>query len=61
MSATLGFGIWDLGFGFWVLRFSLCALRWHPPIYVFDGIRELLARFTRCPCAGRHLLFFAAA
>jgi hypothetical protein len=30
--------------------FRLCA-----------GIRELLARFTRRPCAGRHLLFFAAA
>src|SRR5690349_1462399 len=25
------------------------------------GIRELLACFTRRPCAGRHLLFFAAA
>jgi hypothetical protein len=25
------------------------------------GICELLARFTRRPCAGRHLLFFAAA
>ncbi len=27
----------------------------------FAGIRDALARFTRCPCAGRHLLFFAAA
>ncbi len=25
------------------------------------GIRDALARFTRRPCAGRHLLFFAAA
>ena len=25
------------------------------------GIRVTLARFKRCPCAGRHLLFFAAA
>ena len=25
------------------------------------GIRALPSRFTRCPCAGRHLLFFAAA
>ena len=25
------------------------------------GIRDLLALFRRCPCAGRHLLFFAAA
>src|SRR5690242_6860329 len=30
--------------------FGLCA-----------GIRDLLACFKRCPCAGRHLLFFAAA
>ncbi|CAG9201054.1 hypothetical protein BCAR13_1320065 [Paraburkholderia caribensis] len=28
---------------------------------VFTGIRELLACFRRRPCAGRHLLFFAAA
>ena len=28
---------------------------------VCAGIRVLLACFTRCPCAGRHLLFFAAA
>ncbi|WP_224101271.1 hypothetical protein, partial [Paraburkholderia caribensis] len=27
----------------------------------FAGIRDALARFTRRPCAGRHLLFFAAA
>ncbi|MCO4881701.1 hypothetical protein [Paraburkholderia caribensis] len=25
------------------------------------GIRVTLACFKRCPCAGRHLLFFAAA
>jgi hypothetical protein len=34
------------------------------PVVCFDlfaGIRELLARFKRRPCAGRHLLFFAAA
>ncbi|SDH18687.1 hypothetical protein SAMN04487926_102460 [Paraburkholderia steynii] len=46
-------------------------LRWHPR-YVFvarlvwfacscAGIRASLACFTRRPCAGRHLLFFAAA
>src|SRR5690349_23519268 len=29
--------------------------------FAFAGIRELLACFTRRPCAGRHLLFFAAA
>ncbi len=28
---------------------------------VCAGIRDALARFTRRPCAGRHLLFFAAA
>src|SRR5690349_12530435 len=27
----------------------------------FAGIRDALSRFTRRPCAGRHLLFFAAA
>jgi hypothetical protein len=40
------------------------ALRWHPRIGcsgLCAGIRALLACFTRCPCAGRHLLFFAAA
>jgi hypothetical protein len=41
-------------------------LRLHPRIdfafaFAFAGIRELLARFSRRPCAGRHLLFFAAA
>ncbi|MEM5352979.1 hypothetical protein, partial [Paraburkholderia caribensis] len=28
---------------------------------LFAGIRDSLARFKRRPCAGRHLLFFAAA
>src|SRR6202008_1370136 len=28
---------------------------------LFAGIRDLLACFKRRPCAGRHLLFFAAA
>ncbi len=47
------------------------GLRWHPRLgfvarpvwflWVFAGIRELLACFRRRPCAGRHLLFFAAA
>jgi hypothetical protein len=46
--------------------------RWHPGIafafafvfvfaVAFAGIRDSLARFKRRPCAGRHLLFFAAA
>ena len=30
-------------------------------VCLFAGIRALLACFRRCPCAGRHLLFFAAA
>ncbi|SDH80153.1 hypothetical protein SAMN04487926_108105 [Paraburkholderia steynii] len=30
-------------------------------VLLFAGIRALLACFTRRPCAGRHLLFFAAA
>ncbi len=46
-------------------------LRWHPRGGVYcasglffclcAGIRDLLACFKRRPCAGRHLLFFAAA
>ncbi|WP_343654985.1 hypothetical protein, partial [Paraburkholderia caribensis] len=53
--------------------FLLLLLRWRPcfafvgrasPVGVFSlfaGIRDSLARFKRRPCAGRHLLFFAAA
>src|SRR5246127_2012332 len=48
------------------------ALRWHPrydlplhalPLcaYLFAGIRVMPSCFKRRPCAGRHLLFFAAA
>jgi hypothetical protein len=47
------------------------GVRWHPRFGVCcasgwffclgAGIRVLLACFTRRPCAGRHLLFFAAA
>jgi hypothetical protein len=48
------------------------TLRWHPRFVsvlqvlplcacLFAGIRDSLACFTRRPCAGRHLLFFAAA
>ena len=29
--------------------------------FCFAGIRDVLSCFMRCPCAGRHLLFFAAA
>ncbi|MCO4883317.1 hypothetical protein, partial [Paraburkholderia caribensis] len=50
--------------GFFAFAFFLLPLRlrWHPRIaFAFAGIRELLARFKRRPCAGRHLLFFAAA
>ena len=45
-----------------------CAFRllffWHPrcaSICFFAGIRNALSLFMRCPCAGRHLLFFSAA
>ncbi|SDH16993.1 hypothetical protein SAMN04487926_102386 [Paraburkholderia steynii] len=30
-------------------------------VWLFAGIRAMPSCFTRCPCAGRHLLFFAAA
>src|SRR6201991_1407830 len=44
----------------WLLRFAFVArLVWFA--CVFAGIRDLLACFKRRPCAGRHLLFFAAA
>jgi hypothetical protein len=35
-------------FWFWIAR-------------VYAGIRDMTYHFKRCPCAGRHLLFFAAA
>src|SRR5690242_15632226 len=37
--------------GFCFLLFASCCA----------GIRDFLSCFMRCPCAGRHLLFFAAA
>ncbi|MDR6381356.1 hypothetical protein [Paraburkholderia caribensis] len=58
---------------FLLLAVLLCFLRWYPDIEALcvdglvcaallcAGIRELLSSFTRRPCAGRHLLFFAAA
>jgi len=60
------------GWRWFVLAFAVCFFFWHPRIVgvlhavpfgvlAFAGIRVLLARFTRRPCAGRHLLFFAAA
>ncbi|MEX3975698.1 hypothetical protein, partial [Paraburkholderia caribensis] len=39
----------------------LLLLVWFWFAWLCAGIRELLAHFTRRPCAGRHLLFFAAA
>ena len=50
-------GFWfGFGFGFRFLLRKLSGL------HVFcAGIRELLSSFRRRPCAGRHLLFFAAA
>jgi hypothetical protein len=44
----------------WLLRFAFVArLVWW--LWVFAGIRVMPSCFKRCPCAGRHLLFFAAA
>ncbi|BCF91221.1 hypothetical protein PPGU16_42880 [Paraburkholderia largidicola] len=37
----------------------VCDARWFA--WVCAGIRVLPSCFKRCPCAGRHLLFFAAA
>ena len=57
MSATL-----DGGLGFVlasVFAFSRRGRVWCAGL--FAGIRVLLACFKRRPCAGRHLLFFAAA
>ncbi len=52
----------------WVV---VLVFRWHPRcgvccvcrlvFFLFAGIRALPSCFKRCPCAGRHLLFFAAA
>jgi len=41
----------------WCSRFAFALAS----AYICAGIRVLLACFTRRPCAGRHLLFFAAA
>ncbi|WP_227245543.1 hypothetical protein [Paraburkholderia caribensis] len=43
--------VFGFGFGFWLLLL----------VFAFAGIRDSLACFKRRPCAGRHLLFFAAA
>jgi hypothetical protein len=48
--------VFVLASGGWCLLRKWCGL-----VCVFAGIRDALARFTRRPCAGRHLLFFAAA
>jgi hypothetical protein len=40
------------GFGF--------CFRWHPRFVFFAGIRVAPSRRGRRPCAGQHLLFFAA-
>ncbi|WP_224101777.1 hypothetical protein, partial [Paraburkholderia caribensis] len=61
-------GFFFLGFGLGAVGFVWFSgpLRWYPRFafafaFAFAGIRELLACFRRRPCAGRHLLFFAAA
>src|SRR5690349_9612671 len=54
-----------LGLGLVAVRavwFFFGSLRWYPRFaFAFAGIRDSLSRFTRRRCAGRHLLFFAAA
>ncbi|SDJ46317.1 hypothetical protein SAMN04487926_15236, partial [Paraburkholderia steynii] len=51
MGVCASGGFW-FGFGFRFLLRKLSGLR------VFcAGIRDALARFTRCPCAGRHPLW----
>ncbi|MEX3976984.1 hypothetical protein [Paraburkholderia caribensis] len=64
---------WFVVWFFAVFAFCFCFLRWYSGIealcvdglvcaaLLFAGIRDLLACFRRRPCAGRHLLFFAAA
>ncbi|WP_224100614.1 hypothetical protein, partial [Paraburkholderia caribensis] len=51
------------GFGFFagVRDLLLLLLLLVSALWLCAGIRELLACFKRRPCAGRHLLFFAAA
>ncbi|CAG9206449.1 conserved hypothetical protein [Paraburkholderia caribensis] len=44
-----------------LLRFVVCASPFGVSVFAFAGIRVTLSRFRRRPCAGRHLLFFAAA
>src|SRR5690349_2723 len=72
---VLSLAFWQCRFGVlvFVLAAAVCfCFCWHPrfvsvlqasPVCVClcAGIRDALARFTRRPCAGRHLLFFAAA
>ena len=49
------------GIRFLLLLLLLPLLLLSLSLSLFAGIRELLACFRRRPCAGRHLLFFAAA
>jgi hypothetical protein len=60
------------GFAWGLAGIRVCAFSWRGRFglvwfglvwfaWVFAGIRDALAHFKRRPCAGRHLLFFAAA
>ncbi|WP_224028209.1 hypothetical protein, partial [Paraburkholderia caribensis] len=63
--------VFAFGFGFvfvFVFAFAVASASWLRASCsavrcscLFTGIRVLLACFRRRPCAGRHLLFFAAA
>ncbi|WP_176056928.1 hypothetical protein [Paraburkholderia caribensis] len=62
LAFALAFAVWVCGSG--VAGRPFVSVRHASPFGVFGlcaGIRDSLARFRRRPCAGRHLLFFAAA
>jgi hypothetical protein len=58
--------LFNAALAFWlfvpVLVFALLSagftLRWHLLVLLRAGIRVMFSFFMRCPCAGRHLLFF---
>ncbi|WP_310044585.1 hypothetical protein, partial [Paraburkholderia caribensis] len=60
-------GVCELFFAFAGIRALLAWFRrgrsvyWAFALVLCAGIRDALSSFRRRPCAGRHLLFFAAA
>jgi hypothetical protein len=52
----------DVGVGFSAFAGTwFFCFRWQSALRLFAGIRDAPSSFKRRPCAGRHLLFFAAA